>query len=354
MMKPDEQETKLNNLQEISDVKDEYATNVTIIKPQTLRASILRPGEELKAMNANSIKTPGMTYSLYAKVSSLGSNGFISIGRRETNGYEFGINGEKWVYLRNGKQMGDGIPHGLVIKDYVNIRIFVEEDTGIADITVYTNGGVYHRTNTSWEDYHGNPGVYNGSSDSISDVLFTWTSTAINSKIWIIGDSYISLFSEKRWPFYIKAWGYDKDILFNGYPGEDTHNAYKDLLEIQNYAKPSIVIWAMGMNDPDDAAINSDWLQYTNDFLNWCKTNNVTPILATIPCTPNADNSYKNNWVRTSGLRYIEFANAVNIYQNSSVWYDNMLSMDNVHPDVQGAITLAIEAISDVPEIMIN
>ncbi len=89
-------------------------------------------------------------------------------------------------------------------------------------------------------------------------------------------------------------------------------------------------------------------------FLEVCALYDIQPILATIPCVPSYDNSYKNAWVRASGYRYIDFASAVNTAQDATTWYDDMLSSDNVHPDVQGAIALATQVLTDVPEILVR
>lgn len=157
-----------------------------------------------------------------------------------------------------------------------------------------------------------------------------------------------------RWPYYLYDWGFNKNILVSGYGGEISRVGYFDFIETLKYGTPSIAIWAYGMNNTDNGSINADWLTYTRMFIKDCEDKDIVPILATIPCIPNGDNSYKNAWIRSSGYRYIEFANTVNTQQDSSAWYDEMLSNDNVHPAEAGAVALACRAINDVPEIMIN
>lgn len=124
---------------------------------------------------------------------------------------------------------------------------------------------------------------------------------------------------------------------------------------------PKYAVWCLGMNNPDSGAINSSYLTNTQNFLAKCQEKGITPILCTIPSAWGSvsedsdiavtrDNSYKNAWVKASGYRYIDFADAVEKADGTG-WYDNMLSTDGVHPDVLGAITLADRFIRDFPEI---
>ena len=63
--------------------------------------------------------------------------------------------------------------------------------------------------------------------------------------------------------------------------------------------------------------------------------------------------NYKNEIIRSSGYRYIDFAKAVNAEAVGSSWYAGMLSTDNVHPTQEGAKALASRFLLDVPEITI-
>ena len=76
------------------------------------------------------------------------------------------------------------------------------------------------------------------------------------------------------------------------------------------------------------------------------------PIFCTIPNVPTINNSFKNDIVRNSGYRYIDFAKAVNAEDVGSPWYDGMLSSDGIHPTELGAKALAARFITDFPEVM--
>ena len=76
-------------------------------------------------------------------------------------------------------------------------------------------------------------------------------------------------------------------------------------------------------------------------------------VLATIPTVPTINNEYKNDYVRNSGYRYIDFANAVGA-QADGTWFSGMLSDDGIHPTDNGAKALFGEAIIDLPELTIK
>ena len=60
--------------------------------------------------------------------------------------------------------------------------------------------------------------------------------------------------------------------------------------------------------------------------------------------------SNKNSIIRSSGLRYIDFYNAVGSTESGS-WYDGMLSTDGVHPTETGARALFGQAMADFAEL---
>ena len=59
--------------------------------------------------------------------------------------------------------------------------------------------------------------------------------------------------------------------------------------------------------------------------------------------------TYKNNYVRNSGYRYVDLSKAVNT--TGTNWYSGMLSSDNIHPTSLGAKTLCYQVLASVPEI---
>lgn len=328
---------------------DAVDSAVNIPTPVELRASTLATGESIHG-KVNSVKRLG-TYVFYCKPGTMAEDMFIIFGKDTSKGYAVGISATKWAWFVNDVNQGGG-DHNLTIKDYLLVVVNKVPGTG-AVLTIYTNGGTYTRTNTSWLDDHGAPYVNNASGDTITDVKMTWTSSAFRNRNWVFGDSYVTI-ATPRWPKYVYDLGFGENLMINGYPGEQSEAGYKDLLDCIKRGKPSTMAWCLGMNDGDNGAVNTSWLKYVNAFLSICDIYGITPILATIPCCPLADHRYKNAWVKTSGYRYIDFASAVNVSENSTTWYEGMLSDDNIHPTAQGAIALASQVLTDFPELLVN
>ena len=297
---------------------------------------------------ANSVKRLG-SYVFYCKPGELTEDNYIIFGKDSNKGYAVGISSTNLAWFKNDSNIGS-VTHGLTISDYLFVTVNKIPGTG-AVVNVYTNGGHYTRTNTSWTDDHGAPYVYNNSGETITDVKMTWSSSAFRNRNWIFGDSYVSI-AETRWPKYVYDLGFGENLMLNGYPGEQTAAGYADLINCLKQGKPSVMAWCLGMNDADNGEINSSWLSHTQAFLRVCRLYDITPILATIPCCPIANHSYKNAWVRASGYRYIDFASAVNVEQDSTTWFDGMLHTDNIHPTAQGAIALATQVLTDYPELL--
>ena len=321
---------------------------VNLPKPNVLEASVLANSGILTVERANSVKRLG-TYVLYCVPGEMSEDAYIIFGKDSSKGYAVGISATKWQWFVNNVAQGGGT-HGLTIKDYLLVVVDKVPGTG-AVLTIHTNGGTYTRTNTSWTDDHGAPYVLNNSGAEISNVKMTWTSSALRNRNWVFGDSYVTI-ATTRWPKYVYELGFGDNLMINGYPGEQSAAGYEDFISCLELGTPTICAWCLGMNDVDDGDVNADWLKYTQTFLRVCAFYDITPILATIPCCPIAEHRYKNAWVRESGYRYIDFASAVNIEQDSTTWHDDMLHTDNIHPTAIGAVALATQVLLDYPELL--
>ena len=67
-----------------------------------------------------------------------------------------------------------------------------------------------------------------------------------------------------------------------------------------------------------------------------------------------SDNHYKNEYVKSSGYRYVDFAKAVGAENAGSQWYNGMLASDKIHPTKTGARALYQQVICDFPEITLK
>ena len=249
--------------------------------------------------------------------------------------------------------------HGLSIKNYISIRIEQKTSDDISDPNEYYDFKVIIESNRKKysTDY-----LSIKTTQSYDDLLaisrgmtfksysFSLTTRDFKKDIYLFGDSYLSL-NEARWPYYLGKDGYLDNILINAYSGENSYRAIQAFNTIKEKGNPTYIVWALGMNDPDDGAINGTYKESIDEVVKYCKENNIVLILATIPNTPDHDNNYKNDYIRKSGYRYIDFADAVQSSYEASTWKDGMLSVDNVHPTPEGAKQLYSQVLKDFPEI---
>ena len=248
------------------------------------------------------------------------------------------------------------VAHGLDINNANTVAVTVQFDKGKAKIKLYANGSVYS-AEYDWYQTNGTvtqPRVKsNGAVFSDSDLVITYDSA--NRGIWVFGDSYLSLTSDARWPYYLNADGYADNALMSGSPGCTTYASSTALTALLTYGTPKFAVLATGMNDGSDTngQAASLWVTYRDAFLALCEAQGITPVFCTIPTVPTVNNETKNAWIRSSGYRYIDFAKAVGA-NSSGVWYSGMLSGDNVHPTATGAKALYTQVLIDLPEITIH
>ncbi len=260
--------------------------------------------------------------------------------------------------------------HGLDISDYLSVVIDVKISKAV--ITVATAGGVFKTDNVSWAGRQGAVFASPVGLD-IKDVKLNWSCEDYAKDIWLFGDSYFNCLDPHRWPSYMCKDGFVNHFM-TGYPGMAAQRAIVDFRLALTRGKPKFAVWCMGMNNGDkDGVINENYLAATAEFLDLCRFNGITPILSTIPTTPNVDNRPKNEWVLSQGVRYIDFARAVGGHAPTEgtlgkkytlpsgsaeenitgfEWYKDMLYPDLVHPAPLGANTLYVQVLVDFPEIM--
>ena len=245
----------------------------------------------------------------------------------------------------------DNKPHNLNIKDYLQVDIDVAFD-GTAEITLSTNGGeAKFQSDLFYGDGPMFVSAFNGCTIVNANIQFKSLNNILPR---FYGDSYSSsdrATSKTRWvaQAFIRGCRFFVNGLAGGKSVDMIEQFYQDIKLCDN---PKMVIWGLGMNDGSDSANapSSNWKDYVDNIINYSKANAIELVLCTIPSVPNINHEQKNKYVRNSGLRYIDFAKAVENGKDNT-WKSGMLSTDNVHPTELGAIALYMQAISDVPEL---
>ena len=245
--------------------------------------------------------------------------------------------------------------HGLTLDTFLKVIIITKILS--ADIIIMTKGGSYTIENVEWDGSNGSAFAvlnYQYSSQSMTNVKLKFVNDDYSKDIYVFGDSYVTLGTDQRWPYYVLDNGFDPFYL-DGYGGRNSASAITSFRNAVSVGKPKHLLWAMGMNDADtESAVNASWKTCVDEVIAYCADNGIDLVLATIPCTPTQRNEFKNQYVKSTGLRYIDFAKAVNGEAYGDTWYPNYLASDNVHPLALGAEALAYQAFMDMPELMHN
>lgn len=297
-------------------------------------------------IETNSIKN-NCIIKFYAKIDTFSA---VRVGHGESGNYQqsFEIDDTNVYYIVG--QNRTAIAHNLTIASYIAVTILVEKTCAYTIIVDTLSGRWQRRLESAWLGTKGS--VFAKSIDSVlSNAILTWSADYQKSK-WAFGDSYFSMGSSARWPYWLIHDGFD-NTLFNGFPGEGAADALTDLENALGFGSPRYVIWCLGMNNGDtSSAINDTWKTETEQVMSLCAARGITLILATTPNTPTVRNTYKNDYVKQSGYRYIDFAEAVGAESADSTWLPGCLSSDNVHPTEAGARLLYLRAVQDFPEFM--
>ena len=286
---------------------------------------------------------------VYAKFDSfdtitLGHGGDVGYGNKVV------VDAEKITCYYNGTQNLQ-VSHGLSISSYIHIIVTRGKRTN-ARVTINTASGTFTTEEINFIacSYE----IYAVSSSALSDVILSYVAKDLLKDIYLFGDSYTSLMDPTRYPKYLdEVYDCIDNMMMCGFGGVGSMVEIQSLISALSLAKPKYLIWALGMNDADSSsAVNANWLTCYNEVIEHCKRYEIVPIFCTIPNVPTINNSFKNDIVRNSGYRYIDFAKAVNAENVGSSWYSGMLSDDGVHPTRLGAKALAARFITDFPEVM--
>ena len=239
--------------------------------------------------------------------------------------------------------------HGLTIGDYLDVRVESYADrtnespeyTGDGDATFVRitlfDGVSEYTVEKAFFTGGGKPFVRIDGATAKAD--FYYWCTDLKRDLWCYGDSYFSI-AQTRWPYWAITRGFN--ALWNGKPGANSQFMWANFARDLQHGNPRKVFWCLGMNDKDTGgAPNADWSRYLQRVKDICRLRGIELVMATIPIVPSteADNTYKNQVVRSSGYKYVDFAAAV-MKPDGTGWYDGMM-MDATHPSKTGARCLA-------------
>lgn len=338
-------------------VNDDLVTELATGKPVTYTPHLIGESESLKNAYINLqsnhiINDKVLTFTF--NVDELKDGELIGMGHGEKAYGGSGIEITKDRFTSYNYAAGRRTPlvneeHGIEISGKVTVRI--KTDLRTAVVTIDNGSERYVSTNFQW--FGRNGAIFAKSVGAeLKNAKLEWTCLAYSSDLWLFGDSYFDTTTTYRWPYYMVEDGVT-DVFFNAHPGRTTESALEDFKKALEFSIPKYVVWGMGMNNGDsDTAISSSYKTATDEMLAICEEYGITPILCTIPNVPNVINVHKNEWVKSSGYRYVDFAAAVGGEEKGSSWLPNMLGADGVHPAPLGAEAHYKQLKKDIGDIL--
>ena len=283
--------------------------------------------------------------SFCAKLTSF-NDIYVGFGT-STNSIQVKVDATNIYIFKSGSQMGLAIAHGLTISEFIDITF--DNDFFHPKVVISTLSGIFvHDIGefASLESY-GYPVAVMGTGTSVTDAELRAISDKFNKPIWVVGDSYTSLYDERWTKQMVKTIGIDKFLVI-GLAGGGSGNMYSDLKKALAFGTPKFLIWCLGMNDT-----YANWNTTYQALKTLCESKGIELVLQTIPI-PNLETSQQqadiNTAIKASGLRYIDACDAM-CPDNTWPWYTGYCA-DGVHPTVLGAKVLAARFLSDFPEFM--
>ena len=301
-------------------------------------ANTLTNGQTMTLNNPN-LKNH-YTLSFSATINTMGT---ITIEFGSENNWSKGrieITPTNIVYYKYSTWEPITIQHNIDIRENISVIIKTTK-VHFAEIYLLSNdSGVFHQE-ISWNG-SGNGCSLSNANGSYSNCTFSLNCQGLLKDVWIFGDSYTD-----KWPLCLDELGFD-NYLLDGFSGRTSQQAYESFLKDIAIAKPKAIIWMMGMNDPDNGSVNSSWKTAFDNVKTLCDINKIEFIYTTIPCVPQLDNSYKNNYATNSGVRIIPIASILGASSQGSSWYAGLLSSDNVHPSNSGSMLIALTLLNNI------
>lgn len=286
----------------------------------------------------------GLQMSFCAKIEVFSAI-YIGKGYEKYRGDWLKIDSEHIEYQHYEDSMSEkgSLAHGLNISNFIMVNLSADT-SGRLSFSLVSIDGSFQGEFDNW-GYEANYEAFVKSEGSqLDNVTLCAANPDFRCPIWAFGDSYFGI-SSSRWPGVMKSLGYF-NYLIDGLAGQSSKGAWDELQRCLYFGTPKYLLWCLGMNDNDDT-----FERYFNDVRSLCVSKGITMVASTIPTTPIKNKEIITQIVRDSGLRYVDFYKAVGSNPDGH-WYDGYLASDDVHPTDLGAAALAMQVLTDFPELM--
>lgn len=240
--------------------------------------------------------------------------------------------------------------HGLALKDFIMLEVNFTWDGGY--IRLISSGGAYIKewkvsdyTLAGGAEYLNYGRAYIEQNNvTLSNVTLRQNSEAFKKPIWILGDSYTSMYSQ-RWTYQLILNYKVNNFLLDGFAGATSAQIFTELQKLLNYGTPKYLVWCLGMNDGN---YDATWLVTAKQIEGICSQKGIELIYQTIPQPTSGNRQLINNYIKSSGYRYVDAFSAV--CKPDGTWYDGM-NDDGTHPTTLGGKAIAGQFLIDLPEL---
>ena len=240
------------------------------------------------------------------------------------------------------------IDHGFTFKDFITVLIIVGTTPNQAKVRLISNHAVSEDFTVYFNGCQSNI-VAAAITGDFKNVHLNLGGSGFSKHVWIFMDSYSDMVPSQ---FYAQG---AKNFLLDAYSGRDSAGGLLSLKKLLRFATPKVVVWGLGMNDPDNSdSINGSWQSTVEEARQLCDSIGAVFVPTTTPNVPQRIHSYKNQYVKANFDLYVDLASSCGAEETGSDWFDGLLGVDRVHPTAAGCLVIASEYIRTIPEIMLQ
>lgn len=241
--------------------------------------------------------------------------------------------------------------HSLNISEFIEVFINFKNDSELL-IVINTYNTFFEHTET----YGTVSGLIEVISEgsALTNCSFSATNPNYQKQVWVFGASFESE-SSSRWVYWARKWGFDNFYL-NAYPGRDSEKCFADFERALNYGSPRYLFWTMFGNGS-----TASLKKRIDDVKALAEAKGFEVILTLRPSSISQTDPSKGNDRRDktkvileSGCRMVDYNSAV-LDPNGNGWQDwrtgYIDNSDGAHPSALGARAIALQIVTDFPEI---
>ncbi len=277
------------------------------------------------------------TYTFVADIKDFGEDGAVYIGRGKdtVDGSYLKITPTKMIICTNGIEETTEISrtHIREMAGYLLLELTVSNGKMSVQFSTSDGGGASY--NDPWSGRNGAI-FFDSENVNLSNATFGWYTDAHTSPTWIVGDATVGSPESNSFTALLVENKY-KDFLTIGANGLSAKEVLEYFKEACELGLPKYAIWSYRA----DSA--SDYDDTVAEFVSFCKEKGVVPVLSTQPSTATVDNTARNEALKASGERYIDFA--------SMAQYTGVLNSAGEYTE-HGATVLYSRFMADFPEIV--